>query len=93
MKIVINNCYGGFTVSPFGVQKMMERKGCITILKNHLGDKKPSAKAFDDYTDSDFDCARYLWKEERARLQTVPEKYVECMSEKEAADLLVMAGR
>lgn len=31
---------------------------------------------------------RYLWKEERARLQTVPEKYVECMSEKEAADLL-----
>src|SRR5574344_960495 len=27
MKIVINNCYGGFTVSPFGVQKMMERKG------------------------------------------------------------------
>lgn len=27
-------------------------------------------------------------KYERARLQTVPEKYVECMSEKEAADLL-----
>ena len=31
---------------------------------------------------------RYLWKEERARLQTVPEKYVECMTEQEAADLL-----
>ena len=31
---------------------------------------------------------RYLWKEERARLQGVPEKYVDCMTEKEAADLL-----
>ena len=27
-------------------------------------------------------------KEERARLQTVPTKYVKCMTEKDAADLL-----
>jgi site-specific DNA-cytosine methylase len=78
--------YKSFGIMVFPTKDIYEN--CITILKNHLGDKKPSAKAFDDYTGSDFDCARYLWKEERARLQTVPEKYVECMSEKEAADLL-----
>ena len=32
--------------------------------------------------------ARYLWKEERARLQTVPEDYVESLTELEAADML-----
>ena len=31
---------------------------------------------------------RYLNKIERARLQTVPEKYVECLNEKDAANLL-----
>ena len=78
--------YKSFGIMVFPTKDIYEN--CIAILINHLGDKKPSAKAFDDYTGSDFDCARYLWKEERARLQTVPEKYVECMSEKEAANLL-----
>ena len=63
-------------------------ENCLKISKSILNGNKPSAKIFDNYIGSDFDKARYFWKEERARLQTVPEKYVECMTEKEAADLL-----
>ena len=63
-------------------------ENCLNISKSILNGNKPSAKIFDNYIGSDFDQARYLWKEERARLQTVPEKYVECMTEKEASDLL-----
>lgn len=61
---------------------------CLAEYNTLLGNNKPSAKLFDNYVGNTFNCGRYLWKEERARLQTVPEKYVECMSEKEAADLL-----
>ena len=61
---------------------------CLIIAKNILSERKPSAKIFDEYTGDIFNQARYLWKEERAKLQTVPEKYVQCMTEKEAADLL-----
>lgn len=53
-----------------------------------LNGRKPMASLFDSYVGNTFDCMRYLWKEERARLQTIPEKYVQCMSEKEAADLI-----
>ena len=53
-----------------------------------LNGRKPMASLFDDYIGNTFDCMRYLWKEERARLQTIPEKYVQCMSEKDAADLI-----
>ena len=63
-------------------------ENCLKISKSILNGNKPSAKIFDNYVGNDFDQARYLWKEERARLQTVPEKYVECMTEQEAADLL-----
>lgn len=63
-------------------------KNCLNISLKILNENKPSAKIFDNYIGNDFDKVRYLWKEERARLQTVPEKYVQCMSEKEAADLL-----
>lgn len=61
---------------------------CLLITKSILNGNKSSAKSYNDYTGNDFDNMRYLWKEERARLQTVPEKYVECMTEQEAADLL-----
>lgn len=61
---------------------------CMNVIHSILKGRKHSAKFYDDYIGHDFDQARYLWKEERARLQTVPEKYVECMTEKEAADLL-----
>lgn len=53
-----------------------------------LNGRKPMASLFDNYVGDTFDCMRYLWKEERARLQTIPEKYVQCMSEKDAADLI-----
>lgn len=78
--------YKSFGVMVFPTKSIYD--DCIAILKNHLGNNKPSAKAFDNYIGLDFDCARYLWKGERARLQTVPERYVECMTEKEAANLL-----
>ena len=61
---------------------------CLKEFNELLGDNKPSAKLFNDYVGDTFDCMRYLWKEERARLQTIPEKYVQCMSEKDAADLI-----
>ena len=47
-----------------------------------------NATVFDDYDGHVFDDVRYLSKYERARMQTVPEKYVDCMSEKDAANLL-----
>lgn len=63
-------------------------ENCLKITKEILKGRKSSAEIYDGYVGNDFDEARYLWKEERARLQTVPEKYVECMTEQEAADLL-----
>lgn len=65
-----------------------EFDNCLRIAKEILNGRKSCAKYFDGYEGHKFDCARYLWKEERARLQTIPEKYVECMTEKDAADLL-----
>lgn len=50
--------------------------------------RKSRAEYFNTYTGSEFDGIRYLWKEERARLQCIPERIVKCMSEKDAADLL-----
>lgn len=63
-------------------------ENCLNIAKGILNGRKPYAKLFNGYEGHEFDCARYLWKEERARLQTVPEKYIECLTEKDAADLL-----
>lgn len=61
---------------------------CLKTTSAILQGEKSTAKAYDNYTGDAFNKVRYLWKEERARLQTVPEKYVECMTEQEAADLL-----
>lgn len=52
------------------------------------GNAKVSASLFDNYVGNVFDNARYLWKEERARLQTIPEKYIANLSEKDASDLI-----
>lgn len=61
---------------------------CKEIADKILAGRPPRAEYFEDYQGSEFDCARYLWKEERARLQTVPLKYIETLTEQEAADVL-----
>ena len=54
-----------------------------------LGGRRPSrAEYYEGCDETLFAKARYLWKEERARLQTVPEDYVESLTELEAADML-----
>lgn len=54
-----------------------------------LGGRRPSrAEYYEGCDEEPFSKARYLWKEERARLQTVPEDYIVSLSEKESADLL-----
>ncbi len=61
---------------------------CMNILNKIIGNNKYSAKLLDNYPGSDFDEIRYLTKEERARLQTVPKDYVSILTEKEAANVL-----
>ena len=61
---------------------------CMNVLKRKFNGRKYSAEILDDYIGNDFEDARYLTKYERAKLQTVPRKYIETLSEKEAADLL-----
>lgn len=78
--------YKAFTTMVFSSKEKFEE--CVKEFKRVVGDNKPSAKLFDDYIGDVFDDARYLWKEERARLQGVPEEYVKNVTEKEAADLL-----
>jgi site-specific DNA-cytosine methylase len=63
-------------------------KKCQQEYERIVGDKKPSASLFDNYSGDIFNNARYLWKEERARLQTIPEKYIKDLSEKDASDLI-----
>jgi len=54
-----------------------------------LRGRKPSrAEYYEGCDESVFKPARYLWKTERARLQTVPEDYVESLTELESADML-----
>lgn len=61
---------------------------CVKKGEELLNGRVPKAEYFSGYEGHEFNNMRYLWKEERARLQTVPEKYVECLTEKEAANLL-----
>lgn len=61
---------------------------CIAKSDEILNGRQSKADYFNTYEGHEFDCIRYLNKIERARLQTVPEKYVECMTEQEAANLL-----
>ena len=63
-------------------------KICVAKGKELTQGRQSRAEYFNKYKGHEFDNMRYLWKEERARLQTVPEKYVEHLSEKEASNLL-----
>ena len=63
-------------------------RNCLKEFETIVGENKPTAKLFDDYNGDIFNCARYLWKEERAKLQTIPEKYIKNLSEQDASDLI-----
>ncbi len=78
--------YKSFSTMIFSSKEKFEE--CVKEFKNVTNGTKPSAKIFDDYIGNVFDDARYLWKEERARLQGVPESYIKNLSEKDAADVL-----
>ena len=78
--------YKAFTTMVFSSKEKFEE--CVKEFERVVGNNKPSAKIFDDYVGDVFNDARYLWKEERARLQGVPEDYIKNLTEKEAADLL-----
>ena len=78
--------YKAFSTMIFPSKEKFEE--CKEEFEKVVGNTKPKAETFDNYSGKVFDCARYLWKEERARLQTVPEKYIKNLSEKDAADLL-----
>lgn len=77
--------YKAFTTMVFSSKEKFEE--CVREFEKVVGDNTPTAKLFDDYVGEVFDDARYLWKEERARLQGLPANYTDCLSEKEAADL------
>ena len=78
--------YKAFTTMVFPNKEDFNR--CVDEFNGVVEGRKATAKMFDDYVGDVFDCARYLWKEERARLQTIPEKYIENLSEKDASDLI-----
>lgn len=78
--------YKAFTTMVFPNKEDFDR--CVEEFNKVVNGRKATAKMFDDYVGDVFDCARYLWKEERARLQTIPEKYIENLSEKDASDLI-----
>lgn len=78
--------YRNFTSLVFPTKEDFEK--CLEIYNKTIEGKTPAASLFDDYKGTDFDCLRFLWKEERARLQGVPEEYVKNLSEQDAADLL-----
>ena len=78
--------YKAFSTMIFPSKEKFEE--CKEEFEKVVGNAKPKAEIFDNYSGKVFDCARYLWKEERAKLQTVPEKYIKNLSEKDAADLL-----
>lgn len=63
-------------------------QNCVNVTKEILDGRKSAAKYYDNYIGNDFNEARYLWKEERAKLQSVPVEYIKSLSEQEAADVL-----
>ena len=78
--------YKCFTTMIFPTEE--DFKTVLAITEKVRNGRTSRAEYYDDCDPTPFKKARYLTKEERARLQTVPEDYVETLSEKESADLL-----
>lgn len=78
--------YKCFTTMIFPTEEDFKR---VLEITEKVRNGRPSrAEFYDDCDPEPFKKARYLTKNERARLQTVPEDYIESLSEKESADLL-----
>lgn len=78
--------YKCFTTMVFPTKEDFEAVFAITE-KIRAG-RTSRAEFYDNCDPEPFKKARYLWKGERARLQTVPEDYVEPLTELESADML-----
>lgn len=78
--------YKCFTTMIFPTKKDFET--VLAITEKIRAGRTSRAEFYDDCDPEPFKKARYLWKGERARLQTVPEDYVEPLTELESADML-----
>lgn len=78
--------YKCFTTMIFPTEEDFKR---VLEITEKVRNGRPSRAEFYDGCDPEpFKKARYLWKEERARLQTVPEDYIAPCTEMESADML-----
>ena len=78
--------YKCFTTMIFPTEEDFKR--VLEITEKIRAGRTSRAEYYDDCDPEPFKKARYLWKGERARLQTVPEDYVEPLTELESADML-----
>ena len=78
--------YKCFTTMIFPAEEDFKR--VLEITEKIRNGRTSRAEFYDDCDPEPFKKARYLWKGERARLQTVPEDYVEPLTELESADML-----
>lgn len=78
--------YKCFTTMIFPTEE--DFKKVLSITEKVRNGRPSRAEYYDDCDPEPFKKARYLTKNERARLQTVPEDYIASLSEKESADLL-----
>ena len=78
--------YKCFTTMIFPTEE--DFKKVLKITEEIRQGRTSRAEFYDNCDPEPFKKARYLWKGERARLQTVPEDYVEPLTELESADML-----
>lgn len=78
--------YKCFTTMIFPTEE--DFKKVLKITEEIRAGRTSRAEYYDNCDPEPFKKARYLWKGERARLQTVPEDYVEPLTELESADML-----
>lgn len=78
--------YKCFTTMVFPTKEDFE--AVLAITEKIRAGRTSRAEFYDNCDPEPFKKARYLWKGERARLQTVPEDYIEPLTELESADML-----
>lgn len=78
--------YKCFTTMVFPTKEDFE--AVLAITEKIRAGRTSRAEFYDNCDPEPFKKARYLWKWERARLQTVPEDYIAPLTELESADML-----